>query len=786
MFKPDLLSLIIGITAGILLTLFIKRRNVLLFFKKHKHKAKKKSGINRNDEQELRKFLLREAESSHLLAFFCRLSDLFISRKLISNPLYLDPSVDIEEIHGLLLKPLAIAEIPELAIEYPFPLLSLGEALSGGCNVVLKGRIGSGKSCTIANLVIELLEGRCPVVELNQFLPIFIHARNLTFSGTEKTLENAILDSIGARSAINKKNGLEPIIEKYRSQKRLLLCLDGLDELEPEEFDEYVIRIQEFLIQNPSVQIITVSGPFYTGNLIKAGFVSFYLKPPSLEENKRLALKICGLFLDNSSLLEKEVVQGWVKQFKPSLELFSTTIQVFSYLFPSSKSEKSFVEPYIRYVTGNKLSAHELVLLLRSYAHPLENGSSLFQSEGLVRLPPSNDVPSLTISGEKAIDALINNRVLISNPDGHLRLLNAELNCHLLAMSDSHPLVLDPARLLCSPIEDRITQLSHQTHYLGEWVQRSEQINDMNLLLTLEHILVKKNKKVLCGSGLEKIAKVVTSLKLPLSTRYLAANLIFYSQENILFYLLKHFSSSTDIDTSQLIILLVGLSGEAKYADLLAPFLSSDLPMLRELALLMLIRHPELDRASLIDFEMHGLGGQNIGVLMSLEGDEGLEQLQRYATLEDSNCRRNAIAGLRIINQYWSVKELHHLNSTDHAWMVRDAAAQAIENQWSPAPFIPRPLPPLGKNPTILHFLETISSDSPYKGNSSDLLGTLIHSQDYPLQLLGLRYLIKQGGSQIPAALEALVCRPGNLREVALLLQRDLFYANCSLSRKVL
>jgi hypothetical protein len=139
-----------------------------------------------------------------------------------------------------------------------------------------------------------------------------------------------------------------------------------------------------------------------------------------------------------------------------------------------------------------------------------------------------------------------------------------------------------------------------------------------------------------------------------------------------------------------------------------------------------------------------------------------------------------------MINQDWSVKELHHLNSTDHAWMVRDAAAQAIENQWNPAPFIPRPLPPLGKNPTILHFLETISSDSPYKGNSSDLLGTLIHSQDYPLQLLGLRYLIKQGGSQIPAALEALVCRPGNLREVALLLQRDLFYANCSLSRKVL
>lgn len=786
MYKPDLLSLVIGITAGILLTLFLKRRNVLMFFKKHKHKEKKKAGINRNDEQELRKFILREAESSHLLAFFCRLSDLFISRKLISNPLYVDPSVDIEEIPGLLLKPLAIAEIPELARDYPFPLLSLGEALSGGCNVVLKGRIGSGKTCTIANLVTEILEGRCPVFELNQFLPLYIHARNLALSDKEKTFETALLESIMARSAINKKNGLEPIIEKYRSKNRLLLCLDGLDELEPEEFDEFVVRIQEFVIQNPSVQIITVSGPFYTGNLLKAGFVSFYLKPPSLEENKKLALKICDLFLDNSNPLEKDVVQGWVKQVKPSLELFSTTIQAFSYLFPSRKSEKSFLEPYIRYVTGNKLSAHDLVLLLKSYAHPLENGFSLFRLEGLSRIPPSNYVPSLAISAEKVFDALIDNRVLVINPDGHLRLLNAELICQLLAISDSHPLVLDSARLLCSPIEDRITQLSHQTHYLGEWVQRTAQIHDMNLLLTLEHILVKKNKKVLSGSDLEKIAKIVTSLKVPLSTRYFAASLIFYSQENILFYLLKHFSSSTDLDTSQLIILLVGLNGEAKYADLLAPFLSSDQPMLRELALLMLIRHPELDGASLIDFEMHGLGGQNIGVLMSLEGDEGLKQLQRYSTLEDPNCRRNAIAGLRMINEDWSLNELHHLNSTDHEWMVRDAAAQAIENQWSPAPFIPRPLPPLAKNPTILRFLETNSSDSPYRGNSIDLLGNLIHSQDYPLQLLGLRYLIKQGGSQIPVALEELACCPGNLREVALHLQRELFYANCSLSRKVL
>jgi hypothetical protein len=437
-------------------------------------------------------------------------------------------------------------------------------------------------------------------------------------------------------------------------------------------------------------------------------------------------------------------------------------------------------------VTGNKLSAHDLVHLLISYAHTFENGSSLFQLEELNRLPPSNDVPSLTFSAEKVIAALIDNRVLVSNPDGHLRLLNAELNCHLLAISDSHPLVLDPARLVCSPIEDRITQLSHQTHYLGEWVQRTAQIHDMNLLLTLEHILVKKNKKILSVSDLEKIAKIVTSLKVPLSTRYLAASLILYSHENILFYLLKHFSSSTDLDTSQLIILLVGLSGETKYADLLAPFLSSDLPMLRELALLMLIRHPELDASSLIDFEMHGLGGQNIGVLLSLEGDEGLKQLQRYSTLEDPNCRRNAIAGLRMINEDWSLNELHHLNSTDYEWMVRDAAAQAIENQWSPAPFIPRSLPPLRKNPAILHFLETISSDSPYEGNSIDLLSNLIHSQDYPLQLLGLRYLIKQGGSQIPTVLEELVCRRGDLREVALLLQRDLFYANCSLSRKVL
>ena len=787
MLKPDLMSLLIGIAAGILIAVLIKSPNIRSFLNKNKPKKSKTARSDRNDEDQFRKNLLREVESTHLLSFFCRLSDLYVPQKLISNPLFIDPSVDSEEVPELFLNHLSVGEIPELSRDYPFPLLLLSEALSGGRNVLIKGRIGSGKTTVIANLIIEILEGRCAIAELNHFLPIYVHVRDIDLSGSDNSLEKSVINGLYRRDVSNKNFNFETIYRKYLAENRLLICIDGLDELLPERFDEVVPHIQNYLRQNPSVQIVVTSGPFYTGGLLKAGFIPFYLKPASLDDNRKLGQKISEMFLNDTVLLEKDIVRGWMKQISPTADLFTTTLQTFAFLSPVPNSRDSILEPYVQYVTSGRLSASNLGLIAEEFLiNSVNNSPDYIRLEKVANLLKNNEKSSPGISAEITLRSLLEKRVLVSNPDGKIEFSNASVYCQLLAMSRNHTPAINPERLLRSPLEDRITQLSKQSNYLETWLNKTTQIQDSYLLLTLEHLIEKEDKKFISNPVIEKLARIVASSEKPLSMRYVAASIIFFAQPNILFYLLKHMSTSADLDTSQLIILLVGKTGDSKYSDLLAPYLTNEYVLLRDLAMLMLIKHPTLDQTSLIDFEMHGLGGNNVGLLMALAGDEGKRQLLEYSHSENPNCRRNAVTGLRMIDEAWCLNELHRLNSTDSAWMVRDAAAQAIENHWNPAIFVPRELPALEKNPLILQFVEENHITKPFSGSPAQLLTSLINSQEYLKQLLGLRYLLKLGGPQTDSWLVAMINRPDQLREVAVHILHEMNYANTSLRSKVL
>jgi len=781
------MSLLIGIAAGILIAVLVKSSNIGSFIKKNKRKKSKTASADHNDEQQFRKNLLREVESTHLLSFFCRLSDLYVPQKLISNPLFIDPSVDIEEIPELLLNHLAIGEIPELSRDYPFPLLFLSEALSGGSNVLIKGRIGSGKTTAITNLIIEILEGRCAIAELNHFLPIYVHVRDLDLTGSDGSFEKSVINGLYRRRVSNKNFNFENIYRKYLAEKHLLICIDGLDELLPERFDEVVLHIQNYLNQNPSVQIVVTSGPFYTGGLLKAGFIPFYLKPASFEDNKSLSQKISGIFLNDTVLLEKDIVRGWMKQLLPTDDLFTTTLRTFAFLSPVPNSRDSVLEPYVQYVSGGGLTASNLCSIAEEcFINSVNNSPNYFQLEEVTNLLKNNEMPSPGNSTEMILESLLEKKVLISRSDGKIEFSNASVYCQLLAMSRNHTPGINPERLMRSPLEDRITQLSKQTNYLETWLIKTTQIQDSYLLLTLEHLIEKEDKNVISNPLIEKLARIVASPEKPLSMRYVAAGIIFFAQPNILFYILKRMSTSPDLDTSRLIILLVGKSGDSKYSDLLAPYLTNEYGLLRDLAMLMLIRHPILDQSSLIDFEMHGLGGNNVGLLMSLAGDEGKRQLLEYSHSESPNCRRNAVAGLRMIDEAWCLNELHRLNSTDSTWMVRDAAAQAIDNHWDPAIFIPRDLPALEKNPVILQFVEENHITRPFSGSPALLLTSLINSQKYLTQLLGLRYLFELGGTQTDSLLVALINRPDHLREVALYILHETNYGNTMLRSKVL
>jgi len=194
---PAIYSLLIGLLLGILLAF-------LVFVLKKLIKKPLKVSFKKDDhvigvETTLRKLLLRDFESMHLSPDICRLSDIYVTQKLISNPIYLNTQVDLDDIPVAFLDPLSFSDIPELSDNYPLPLIKLSEALSGGQKIVIKGHIGSGKTTALANLAIEILEGRCDLKFLIEYLPIYVHAQDMFGMSAEHGLQTNMFNLIGQK-----------------------------------------------------------------------------------------------------------------------------------------------------------------------------------------------------------------------------------------------------------------------------------------------------------------------------------------------------------------------------------------------------------------------------------------------------------------------------------------------------------------------------------------------------------------------------------------------------------
>jgi len=66
--------------------------------------------------------------------------------------------------------------------------------------------------------------------------------------------------------------------------------------------------------------------------------------------------------------------------------------------------------------------------------------------------------------------------------------------------------------------------------------------------------------------------------------------------------------------------------------------------------------------------------------------------------------RRAVIFGLRRVRQPWATQILEEMQIEDAQWVVKDAAAQAVENLKSPDPSVPTPLLPLEDTPWLIAY----------------------------------------------------------------------------------
>jgi HEAT repeat protein len=275
-FAIDPFSFGIGFVIGILFWVLMGRMRPLLTewreglsVQREEAQARRSSGIEDNH----RRITLRRAQGMHLAAPLFALDELLITPRLIAPPPRAEPGGTIlsEDIVTQTLP--YMPAWPELATIYNAPTLSVSQALSGGGNLILVGMDGIGKTVALAHLA-TLAANRDPQMGMmNEFVPFLLHAGDLSLPVKDaKNILEPIIAAEAQHVSFMDAGRMEAFTQFSFKGGRVLLLLDGYDELAKDGQQAITEYLKTLLQLYPSTRIVTTALPEQIGGLLSLGF----------------------------------------------------------------------------------------------------------------------------------------------------------------------------------------------------------------------------------------------------------------------------------------------------------------------------------------------------------------------------------------------------------------------------------------------------------------------------------------------------------------------------------
>jgi HEAT repeat protein len=90
--------------------------------------------------------------------------------------------------------------------------------------------------------------------------------------------------------------------------------------------------------------------------------------------------------------------------------------------------------------------------------------------------------------------------------------------------------------------------------------------------------------------------------------------------------------------------------------------------------------------------------------VLAYSGEEGYQLLKEGYESDNLVLRRAVVFGLKNVKQQWAREMLENIAVRDAQWVVRNAAAQALETFNSLSPYIPSKLPAPAQAPWLIAF----------------------------------------------------------------------------------
>ncbi len=746
-----------------------------------------------NVEEDHRRITLRRAQGMHLAASLFSLDEILIEPRLLAPGPRVEPGSAVGSEDAVTLTLPYMPSWPEMAAIYDAPTLTLGEALSGGRNLILIGQPGMGKTVALAHLASLSANRTEQLGSLQNAVPFLLHVGDLRLPvAGERNVLDRIIEMTAEEASVLNLRKVPAFVQTTFRAGRALLIIDGFDELTSHGQSEVSGWLGAILREYPKTRVVTSGAPEYLDGLPALGFCPLALAAWNKRRRTEFVRQWTDVWTryvaveawaqDRIEAADPLILELWLSAENQNLSPLELTLKIWAafagdsagpHILDWMAAHVKRLSPANTPIAALETLAMEVMLTAQPLFDPRHARAWVKQfelPEEAESIPdedtePKSDEAKTTGRAEKRrqghgkapsptpglLGRLAASGLLISHPDSKMRFVHAVFGGFLAGRALSGYKAQDT--LLNQP--DWIGKLLAM-RYLATQGDRGALVAASMLewsrlpmqrpLFTAARWLRDSPPQARWRSQLmSALALQLQTEGLPLALRAQALSALVASEDPGTAALFRQFLNTLSFELMALAALGSGAVGDNKSIPTLIGILQTPSSSARRAACLALVSIGTTEALEgVAQALLHGDEELRRAAAEALANDpgEGHAMLRDGATMKDILLRRAVVYGLARVHERWADEMLEKIRIEDDQWVVRNSAHEVLEaRNITVDPRIPRPLKPPSENAWLIAFAGSqgvgISPGAP----ATDVLLAAMKSTKVEERLGALEYL---------------------------------------------
>jgi HEAT repeat protein len=728
------------------------------------------------------------AQHQHLAAAYFPLEDILIQPRVLAPPVLTNAAEGAEttktDITSLTLP--YMPDWPEISALYGAPTLTLSEALQDGANLILMGNPGAGRTVALAHLA-SLIAKRDPSAgKIAGFVPLYVHTQWLKsrLSVTKPPTITEVLSGAASiyTSAITTAQ-LPGILRNALDIGRILLLVDGFDEVTPESQQTVKAFLETLLNTYPKTRLVVAAG---TNSL--AGLNHLGLFPVAMASwNEYDRLEFLKLWQEHwfrtvsptehtqPENLDPLLITNWISTREYALNPFEFTLKVWGAFAGDALGPDipNLIESHIRRLVLNVPNAQ---VALERLAVQMVINMNLFPStrqadQWVSHFDKAQPEPEITSEGEVASKPKKAGEKPGPTSEAVYSFTSSGLFVsHGGTLSFSHPVFLyylagqgfANSNYRSALVEQPDWNVKNQVSAFWGYYDDISPLIDAALTSTQDPVYsqifdiarwlrISPRPAAWRNKLMRQMVDILNRESFTSGIGGRAASALAISGDPSLAALFRQMIKGNLAHLRYLGALGSGFMLDSKSINDLTNLFEDDDTRIVGAACLALVAigsKPALD--SVMALLLQGTENARLLAAEALANNvtEGYPTLEEAATVPDLLVRRSAVFGLARTKQPWAISILEKMEIEDGQWVVRTAATQVMDEFRRPDYHIPRPLPALSETPWLINFAGRLGMGVTSGKQAMDLVIKALETGEPRERLSALEFLQQNGGEE--------------------------------------